>query len=166
MVATQRGDQHAYACLLGELERSVRAYLIHRFGYSEAIDDYVQESLLAVHHARHTYAAGRPLKPWLYAIVRNRTIDCMRRARHQPIAVSDTVVEIEAALYPDQAIDAGKLLARLSDSLRRPLYLTKFVGLTNRECAARLGISETAVKVRVYRALRKLRADWHGVEYD
>ena len=59
---------------------------------------------------------------------------------------------------PGVARDTGKLLARLSHNLRETLVLTKIMGYSTRECADRQGVSESVVKVRVHRALKKLRA--------
>jgi hypothetical protein len=50
-------------------------YVPHRFGNVEFADDCVQESLIALHEARHTFLPGRPIRPWVFAIVRNQAID-------------------------------------------------------------------------------------------
>ena len=57
----------------------IKAYLLSRFGPLEILDDCVQESLIAIHNARHTYDPNRPIRPWLYTIVRHKTIDMLRR---------------------------------------------------------------------------------------
>ena len=44
----------------------------------------------------------------------------------------------------------------LSPQHREVITLTKFIGLSNAEAAAQLSISESAVKVRVHRAIGKL----------
>jgi RNA polymerase sigma-70 factor (ECF subfamily) len=159
LARAQDGDSQAYASLLRELKGAIRAYLISRFGYSDTLDDCVQECLLAIHEARHTYDVRRPVRPWLFAIVRHRTIDFLRK--HKPRAMETTDL---VAHEPDWAVsrDGEQLLARLSATLREPLLLTKFFGLTTRECAARLGVSESVVKVRVFRGIRKLRAMWEA----
>ena len=159
LLAVQNGDDTHYAELLTQLAAYVRAYLIRKFGASDSIEDYVQESLIAIHSARHTYDASRPLKPWVQAIVRHRTIDCLRRGRdHEPLDIDETL----SADTPDPSIhiDSETVLGDLTDSLRQPLYLTKIMGLSNRECADQLGLSESAVRVRVFRALQQLRLAW------
>ena len=89
--------------------------------------------------------------------MRNRTIDVLRRAPREE-TVTDMEEPIVLDLEPSAAIDAGRLLARLSGNLRETLVLTKIKGYSTKECAARQGVSESVVKVRVHRALRKLRA--------
>jgi len=161
LALAQAGDGEAYGQLLGELAGVIRAYLISRFGRLDNLDDCVQESLLALHQARHTFEPGRPFRPWLFAIVRNKTIDQLRRApREMPAAEAMAVVDEPAydGPEPGDAIDTGRLLARLSHNLRETLVLTKIMGFSTRECADRQGVSESVVKVRVHRGLRKLRA--------
>ena len=45
---------------------------------AEAVEDVVQEALITVHKARHTYDPARPFGPWFYAIVHSRLIDVLR----------------------------------------------------------------------------------------
>ncbi len=155
----QNGDSAAYNALLTELAGALRGYLLSRFGRLENLDDCVQDVLLAVHQARHTYDPARPLRPWLFAIARNRTIDLMRRGGQPSDPLDDRVLERTSAEFePIPAIDTGRLMRALSKNLRDTLILTKLMGYTTRECAARQGVSESVVKIRVHRGIRKLRA--------
>ena len=158
LVCAQAGDGEAYGLLLAELAGVIRGYLVSRFGRLEHLDDCVQECLLALHQARHTYEAGRPFRPWLFAIVRNRTVDQLRRGQKEFPALENGEEIPAQGLEPADEIDAGRLLARLSSNLRETLILTKIMGYSTRECAARQGVSESVVKVRVHRGLQKLRS--------
>ncbi len=157
MAQAQRGDEAAYARLLTELAEMIKAYLLGRFGRLQMLDDCVQECLIAIHQARHTYDSSRPIRPWLFAIIRHKTIDMLRR--------ENTERQFSEAQYssptgPDPALlsDSSKLLAALSTNNREAVLLTKFWGYSVRESASRLGVSENVVKVRVHRGLRKIRA--------
>jgi RNA polymerase sigma-70 factor (ECF subfamily) len=160
LVQAQQGDEAAYGSLLRELGAAIRAYLISRFGHLDILDDCVQECLLAVHQARHTYDGARPIRPWLFAIVRHRTIDLLRQKKSSERLVPETpVLTVDG---PDMAdtLTRGKLLGHLSHNLRDALVLTKFLGYSTRECADHLGVSESVVKIRVHRGIRKLKAMW------
>ncbi len=158
MGRAQTGDATAYRQLLGELGSLVERYLRARLGGYDFLEDCVQEVLLAVHEARHTYDGRRPFRPWLFAIVRHKATDALRRAevRGRPLAADDVSVESRVD-GPDASLDTGRLLAALPDGLRQALTLTKIDGLTTAEAAQALKISESALKVRVHRALAKLR---------
>ena len=159
MLAAQAGDEEAYKALLEDLTVALRAYLRHRFALEANLEDCVQECLIAIHKARHTYDASRPFRPWMFTIARHRTIDLLRA---QPDHVPLDDIDAQPDRYdPALTIDTSSMLGSLSTSLREPLYLTKYMGLSNKECADRLGISEATVKIRVFRAIRRLRGTWN-----
>jgi RNA polymerase sigma-70 factor (ECF subfamily) len=62
----QRGDQAAYESFLREASVVLRAFLAKRMrSASDRVEDVLQETLLTVHRARHSFLAGRPIGPWL-----------------------------------------------------------------------------------------------------
>jgi RNA polymerase sigma-70 factor (ECF subfamily) len=158
MGRAQSGDAAAYRQLLGELSSLVERYLRTRLGSHDFIEDCVQEVLLAVHEARHTYDPRRAFRPWLFAIVRHKATDALRRAevRGRYTAPGEDYPEPGVA-GPEATMDSGLLLAALPEGLRQALTLTKINGLSTSEAAAALNISESALKVRVHRAIGKLR---------
>ena len=79
MAASHSGDKASYAQLLNELTGALTAYLQAQFGQFDLVEDCVQECLIAVHKARHTYDPERPFRPWLFTIARHRTIDVLRQ---------------------------------------------------------------------------------------
>jgi RNA polymerase sigma-70 factor (ECF subfamily) len=54
-------------------------YLRRHFGESDFVEDCVQECLLAIHRARATFDPARRFRPWMFAIVRHKAIDMLRR---------------------------------------------------------------------------------------
>ncbi len=158
MTRAQSGDGSAYRQLLDELSVLVERYLRARLGAHDFLEDCVQEVLLAVHQARHTYDERRPFRPWLFAIVRHKATDALRRAevRGRYHAPFDDCEE-PAAPDTDSLMDGGRMLAALPEGLREALTLTKITGLSTAEAARELKISESALKVRVHRAVGKLR---------
>jgi len=80
--AAQRGDEVAYETFLVELQAWLPRYYRHRCR-SSAIDDAVQEALLAVHAKKQTYDRARPFGPWLTAIVRYKWIDWVRTLKRE-----------------------------------------------------------------------------------
>ena len=163
MGKAQSGDETAYRRLLMELTDVIHAFLRSRFGNSHFIEDCVQETLIAIHEARHTYDPRRPFRPWLFAIVRHKAIDNLRkrRSRHNTIDQYKDTQEVLAQAKPvDEAeLETVKasLLKSLSATHREAIVLTKFIGFSVAETASRLGISESLVKVRVHRAIHKLK---------
>lgn len=158
MASAQQGCESDYQQLLTELGEAIAAYLRVRFGSLDIIEDCVQESLIAIHKARNTYEPQRLFRPWLFAIVRYKTIDVLRKKnidrrrveilQHEEICDNDRHSE-----GLDAGLNCGQILAALPDKYRQAIVLTKLEGLSMREAAAQLNISEGAMKVRVHRAL-------------
>jgi len=96
MASAQSGDESSYRILLSEISDVVGRYLVSRFGQHEFIENCVQEVLMSVHKARHTYDARRAFRPWLFAIVRHKAIDALRQGekRQRLQLLGDTVPEI------------------------------------------------------------------------
>ena len=168
MVAAQAGDEVRYQQLLTELSTVIKRYLVSRLGRHEFIEDCVQDSLIAIHQARHTYRSERPFRPWLFAIVRNKSIDMLRRNKSYEKALDahteQALEDSDGGLSPysgqamDTSITQGRLIEALAPPFRQVIVLTKLIGFTNAEAAKELNISETAVKVRVHRAIAKLKS--------
>ncbi|MDE2005141.1 MAG: sigma-70 family RNA polymerase sigma factor, partial [Rhodospirillales bacterium] len=130
------------------------------------LEDAVQETLLALHAARHLYDPARPFLPFLFGIMRFRGGDAIRRARrdaarHTPI---DDVPVTSAALATNNKAEAGldaetlrQAIARLPEGQRRALELTKLRELPLAEAAAQTGLSVTALKVATHRGIKALR---------
>lgn len=157
-----QGDREVYAKLMGELGSAIEAYLSSRFGFlrgSDFLEDCVQESLLAIHQVRHTYDVRRAFRPWLFTVVRHKTLDLLRRQKIRnatdPLE-SSPEVSVTPALTA--RLDGETLLALLQPEYREALVLTKLEGLSIQEAAVRAGVSESAMKSRIHRAIRMIQA--------
>lgn len=159
------GDAGAYQRFLKELSTHVRGFLRRRLVQRpDDVEDLVQETLLAVHHQRHTYAADRPLTAWVHAIARYKLVDWLR-ARASKEALTDPF-EDEADTFFSTADgeaatarrDLDLLLQTLPERQRLPIVHMKLEGLSVVETARLTGLSESAVKVGVHRGLKALAA--------
>ena len=159
MGQAQQGDEQCYAKLLEELGDVIAAFLYSRFGPIDLIEDCVQEGLIAIHAARHTYDTKRLFRPWFFAIVRNRTIDILRSQRSYKTALEKNTLEhIEGTITPvEDEINKSMVFSMLAPAYRDVLLLTKVAGFTTSETAEKLGISESTVRVRVHRGIKETR---------
>lgn len=162
MVSAQSGNEVDYRQLLTELTDVIYNFLRSRFGNHHFIEDCVQEALIAIHEARHTYDQRRPFRAWLFAIVRNKAIDTLRKQNTRQKIARQYEGEQEILSQTNQQNEAesemikGRLLNSLPEEYREVLVLTKIIGYSVAETAEKLGISRSLVKVRVHRAIRKL----------
>lgn len=158
------GDQRAYADLLQQTSRLLRPFLAKRLIFSNEVDDVLQEILISLHKARHTYDGNRPYKPWVYAIAKFRLQDHLRThysdqlrhavdfdelEEHLPEHVTETAISYESI-----SGEVEKLPGKQAEILR----LMHQEGYTAREVAKKLGMNESAVKVAAHRAYKVLRS--------
>ena len=158
MLAGLAGDAASYRRLLAALTAHLRAYYLRRVGAATA-EDLVQETLIAIHSRRATYDPAQPFTAWVYGIARYKLIDEFRRARRRPSVSLDDAGDLFAADDSEALAarrDVEKLLARLPEAKRRLVRAVKLDGASIAEVAAQTGLSETAVKVGVHRAVKAL----------
>lgn len=168
MVEAQKGDRLAYEDLLTRVSTVVLGFVRRRVGDASWTDDVVQECLVALHRARHTYDPARPFAPWLYAIAQNRLVDALRVQRRRLLREIQPELVAEPSHRPLQERDAlltdvRRAVAGLPDHQRQVIELLKFEDLSVAEVAVRLGMTESNVKVtahRGYRALRRRIEEW------
>jgi RNA polymerase sigma-70 factor (ECF subfamily) len=165
MAAAQRGDRAAYERLLQSILPHLRVFVGVRIRDPSITEDVVQNVLLSIHKARHTYRPERPFGPWLRAIARNAGIDAMRargvRTRVE-VPLSDVEPVTSAAPFssPSQEISPvlARALAELPPAQREAVELLHLHELSSAEAAQKLGISAVALRVRAHRGYKALRA--------
>lgn len=161
MLSGLDGDAAAHAALLSALVPLLRSFYRRRLRHAEdTIEDFVQETLIAVHTRRVTFERERPFTPWLYAIARHRLVDHFRRQR-----VNVSLDDIEMELLADNSeaairahIDVERLLATLNPKQARAIRDTRVDGKSVAQAAAEAGIGESDVKISVHRGLKALAA--------
>lgn len=143
--------------LSGRLRLYLRRRLPHRI---DDVEDLLQETLLAVHQALHTYEADRPLTAWVLTIARYKLMDFFRRharreALHVPVE-DECLVAGVGMDAEDARRDLMGMLQALPDRHRRPIELVKLHGFSVAEAARCSGLSTSAVKVGIHRGLKML----------
>jgi len=161
MLASLMGDAGAYRMLLQGLTRHLRSYYARRLD-SAAAEDAVQETLIAIHAKRATYDPSLPFTAWVYGIARYKLIDEYRRLKRRATIALDEAGDLFGHDEASEAIarrDVNKLLDRLPAAKRQLVKDIKIDGTSVADVAARNGMSESAVKVSVHRAIKSLGED-------
>jgi len=160
MVRYQQGDFAAATALIDRISPYLhRFFLAKPISHADA-DDLLQETWLRIHQVRHTYRAGEPVLPWLYAIARHIRVDHYRKAR-RTAAREERLEEVPepAALPAERGGTPGleELLAPLPDSQREVIEMLKVAGMSLEEVARATSSSVGSVKQKAHRAYEKLR---------
>jgi RNA polymerase sigma-70 factor (ECF subfamily) len=167
MASAQTGDRAAYSFLLRECVPVIRAAAARR-APADRIDDVVQEALLTLHNARHTYDPSRSFVAWLSVIADRRAIDLMRRV------VRDHSREVHAPVHYEQHADPGanpetpteqaetraqmrQAVKTLPPRQREAIEQVVLAERSLREASSITGQTDGSIKVSLHRALRALR---------
>jgi RNA polymerase sigma-70 factor, ECF subfamily len=164
LIRAQGGDQSAYERFLREASEVLRVFLAKRMtSASDRVEDVLQETLLTLHRARHSYLAGRPIGPWIYAICEHRMLEFYRR--HRRIAAVEISTDVhwfestEASPPESEGLGAmvWEALMQLPSKQRMIIESLKLQDLSVRETALQSGMSESAVKVTAFRGYEGIR---------
>ena len=157
------GDQGAFEVLYERHHASLLASCRRMLGNREDGEDALQEAFVRAHRALR---AGRPpdaVRPWLFAIARNRcrTMLAARRESAGPI----DELELGSDGLADDVRRRAELrelvadLGRLPDDQREALVLFELGDLSHAEIAATIGCPTAKVKALVFQARTTLGAD-------
>lgn len=159
----QKGDAAAYRALLSELVPMIRRTVIKLLPNPQNADDVVQEVLLSVHKALHTYDSRRPFLPWIQSIIQFRKTDYLRQYYAQR---DNTKLSLDDPDTPDYLITSGPngsikdiedAFDALPDQQKKVVELMKIKGYSAEEVSRKTGMSVSAVKVSAHRALQKIK---------
>lgn len=147
-------------------ESELRGYLRAKFSAHLDVDDLVQETYARLLQAREQ-APLRSAKAYLFTTARNAAYDYFRRRK---IVAIDGIAEIELlpvfedrpgvaeAVCHDQELQLlAEAIQALPDRCRRVLTLRKLHGLSHRDIAQQMGITENTVNAQVAIGVLRLR---------
>lgn len=139
--------------------RPLCLYALHYLGHTDGVEDIVQESFTALWQQEMPV---NHVKGWLYAAVRNRCIDALRRSGRTETLPCDwdgPISDDEAAGRSEREARLWAAVDALPEMRRRCLLMAKRDGLSYKEIAQELGLSENTVRNHISRALETLREE-------
>ena len=170
------GDGNAYRALVDRYSRGLFRLAFRMTGNEQDAEDVVQETFLRAYRQIHRYESRASFSTWLYRIAANCSLDLVRaRKRHGEVAIDEGrssedihAVALEAMPAaepgPERLLESGEIQRTISAALeglsrqeRVAFVLRHFEGQSIDEIGAALGLSGTAAKHSVFRAVRKLR---------
>jgi RNA polymerase sigma-70 factor (ECF subfamily) len=146
--------------------RAVRGFLLRLLRDDGLAEELAQEALARAASAGAERRGESAFRTWLVAIALNLARDHFRRARRRPVPVGLEAAENVPALGdPEREVLRAEMsrcildyVARLAPRQRDAVLMHHFAGLTHREIAAALAVSEGNARVLLHRGLAALKA--------
>ncbi len=169
LVAFQQGiaatREAAFESLFRLHQRAVHGWILRIVRNAAAADELTVETFWRIYRAHARFDPARGFEPWARRIATRTAIDWLRAQRPEYAVANEFFADLPAPSEADPAISAemrratAQAFARLRPALRVAATLAVVEERPHKEVAEALGISVTAVKLRVFRALRLLRKD-------
>jgi RNA polymerase sigma factor (sigma-70 family) len=151
-------DDAAFEALYDRHHRNLLAFCRHMLGSREEAEDVLQHTFLAAYRSMPEGDDVR-VKPWLYAVARNRCLSVLR-ARRDAVALDEGVVATEGLVAEvDRRADLRALVRdvqRLPPDQREALLLFELGDSSHEEIATILGVRKEKVKALVFQARETL----------
>lgn len=166
MLKVKAGDFDKMSLLYERYHEALYGYLFHMTRQKESSEDMLQNIFLRMLKYRNGFAGSGEFKTWMYHIARNVLNDYFKKIKKTPqhFNVQDFEERPDGGQLADTRIEKKQELKTLemamemlSEENRELLVLCRYQELKHHEIASILDITETAVKVRVHRALNQLK---------
>jgi RNA polymerase sigma-70 factor (ECF subfamily) len=169
------GDEAAFGEVFASLAPRLRMFL-RRLGCTlDVAEDLTQETFLRMHHARGSFARGKPVAPWAYAIARNCFISQSRSGKAKLARASVDAEQVELSAGASSSVEqesiarqsaevVSRALAAMTPARREAFVLLRYEGMSVAAAAQIVGISEGALKIRAFHAYEILRSALAGME--
>jgi RNA polymerase sigma-70 factor, ECF subfamily len=147
--------------LVLEYQTKLARYLRRMVGDTEVALDLTQEVFLSAYRMLRADPARELSAGWLYRAATNAGISFLRRKKILRMVPLDREVDRSAWRVDERSaasLDLQAALARLAPDQSAALLLTSYAGYSSSEAATILGTTSDAVRQRVCRAMRVLRA--------
>ena len=169
LVEFRRGDaaerEAAFEALFRMHQRSVRGWILRMVRDASAADELTVETFWRIYRARDRFEPERGFEPWARRIATRTALDWLRARKPEYAVANDFFADVALPAGADPAVTdeirrkTALAFARLRPGLRIAATMAVIEQLPYKEVAQALEISVTAVKLRVFRALRLLRKD-------
>jgi RNA polymerase sigma-70 factor (ECF subfamily) len=166
IVRAQAGDREAQESLVKIFSPMVFRLISRFFRSREDVEDLAQDVFVKMFGRIDQVRPDENFPGWLQRVAVNTCYDELRKTRRRRIALEtfgprEVAEGIVQPIQPEEAKDFGRArlaLQALDPKLRIPLILKEVEEMSVEEIARTLSITETNVKVRLFRARKKLAA--------
>jgi RNA polymerase sigma-70 factor (ECF subfamily) len=171
VVAAKNGDEQAFEDLFKRHKRKIFLVALRYTRVREDAEDIVQQTFQKAFIYLQRFEGKSALSTWLTRVAINEALMFLRkRGTAREVSIDDVISSEETApaladacldpeatcMQREEAEILSAAMRQLRPGVRRTIELRELGELSNGETAARLGVSISAVKARLFHARRKL----------
>lgn len=171
MEAVKNGDLQQASLLFERYHLKLFNFLARLAMDRELAEDLTQNVFLRMIKYRNSYKSGLRFQSWIYQVARNVFTDHYQVQKNKRAGFVDVekvgewmADEDEGMMKEEQEKILQRSLALLSDEQRELLVLTRFQHLKYEEVAAIMDTTVANIKVKVHRAIARLREHYFELE--
>lgn len=173
MLKVKRGDLEKLSLLYHRYSRRVFGFFYRLTGDGATSEDLVQNVFMRILKYKHTYAEDGKFETWIFHMARNIHIDHYKK--NSRYSWQENMGDWEAKLSDhenaeveternDELSMLRQALKSLAPEKRELIEMTRFQKMKYEQVATLLGVTESAIKVRVHRILKELRQSYLKLE--
>jgi RNA polymerase sigma-70 factor (ECF subfamily) len=153
------GDEEAFETLFGEFQREVFGWCMRIVRDRGIAEDLTVEAFWKMYRAHARFDPKRSFGAWARRIATNLALDHLRKNRWETPMVGEPADGARAnpGVQRETREQIAAAFGGLSPKLRLVATLSLIEEVQHREIAEALGISETTMRVRLFRATKILR---------
>lgn len=166
MLSVKEGDIQKLGKLFDRHSKRLYNYFRLQVRSRSKSEDLVQNVFYNILRYRHTYKDGASFTAWMYTIARNEKINHFKK-NNFPEGKIDPELSDEKSNNPENDLEhktdiyhLNMALERIPADSRELLILSKFTELPYSQIAKITGCTTGTVKVRIYRAIKKLKGEF------
>lgn len=141
--------------------KELKVFVGKKVGYTADVDDILQDVFMKITLNTHRVNQAKNLRQYIYGIVKNTTVDYLRKQQKQRVEIAQEAVWMEKEGNCLNVIIAGccvqPFIDQLPEKYREALLLVEFENIPQKELAAKLNISYSGAKSRVQRGREQLK---------
>lgn len=170
MLAFRDGDEEAFVTLYRQYRDRIYNFARRLLGDAALAEEATQDAFLKLYAARARYEPRSRFSTFMFRIARNHCLNLRARHENRRVDRNRTLDHYPGdTATPDRETERRELRAALSAALVQlpenqasAVVLAQYEGLSYREIAGVLGVSESATKSLIHRARERLMRELRG----